>query len=79
MWGTLFSATYELLPLTELTRNYLGVLIAVSQRVCQHKQAAPDQESKQWIVVIVFIEDKQFTEQNKQDWHKRVDLLANHF
>ncbi len=31
--------------------------IAVSQRVCQHKQAAPDQESKQWIVVIVFIED----------------------
>jgi hypothetical protein len=67
MWGTLFSATYELLPLTEFIRHYLGVKIAVNWRVCQYKLAAPDQESKQWIVVIVFIDGKQFTEQNKQD------------
>jgi hypothetical protein len=35
--------------------------MAVQERVCKYKQAEPEQESKQWVVVIVFIEDKQFT------------------
>ncbi len=48
--------------------------MAVKQRVCQHKQSAPNQESKQWVVVIVFIEDEQFTGQNKQTGTKGITL-----
>ncbi len=38
-----------------------------SKQVCQHKQAATKQENKQWVVVIVLLRDKQFTDTNKQN------------